>query len=397
LESAALPSALFLSPEAPYPLAGGGALRSASLLEYLGRRYRVDAILFKEPGAPDPSSQIPAGLVSRILTLDLPHHSRRPLARLARTAARLARSVPPLPDRFSGFESHVREFLRGRSYEVALIEHLWCAPYWEQVAPNSKLVVLDLHNIESALMARRAEVAGFPAAGVFRRFERAALEMERRWVPRFALALAASSPDAMLVQAACPSSRVAVYPNALPLIQAPTDAAEHVIAFSGNFEYDPNSDAVRYFHRRIWPLLRNRWPELVWRLIGKHPEAIGGRLRGDPRIQLSGPPLDAVSALAASQVVVAPLRIGSGTRVKILEAWAAARPVVSTTLGAEGLPARDGVNLLVADRPEEFAQAVSSLLESAELRRSLGASGRRAYEIDFTWESAWATLALAGL
>jgi len=100
METGTLPSALFLSPEAPYPLAGGGALRSASLLEYLGRRYKVDAILFREPGAPDPSRQIPPQLVDRVLILDLAHHSRHPLARLARTAARFARGVAPLPDRF---------------------------------------------------------------------------------------------------------------------------------------------------------------------------------------------------------------------------------------------------------------------------------------------------------
>ena len=397
METGTLPSALFLSPEAPYPLAGGGALRSASLLEYLGRRYKLDAILFREPGAPDPSGQIPPQLLDRVLILDLPRHSRHPLSRLARTAARFARGVAPLPDRFSGFASHVREFVRGRHYQLALIEHSWCAPYWEQVAPNSKSVVLDLHNLESVLMARRAEAAGFPAAGLFRRFERVTREMERVWFPRFSWLLAASEPDAKLIQAASPASRVLAYPNALPFTPAPDAAEEHVVAFSGNLEYDPNSDAVRHFHRRIWPLLRSRWPKLIWRLIGKHPEAVRGRLQGDARIELTGPPDDAIKALGASQVVVVPVRIASGTRVKILEAWAAGRAVVSTTLGAEGLPARDGVNLLISDRPEEFARAVSRLLESGELRHRLGAAGRRLYEADFTWEAAWSKLAAAGI
>jgi glycosyltransferase involved in cell wall biosynthesis len=106
---------------------------------------------------------------------------------------------------------------------------------------------------------------------------------------------------------------------------------------------------------------------------------------------------DAVEALAASQVAVVPLRAASGTRVKILEAWAAARSVVSTTLGAEGLSARDGEHLLLADTPEQFAEAVSSLLASVELRGSLGRAGRRLYEEEFTWQSAWPKLAQAGL
>ena len=97
------------------------------------------------------------------------------------------------------------------------------------------------------------------------------------------------------------------------------------------------------------------------------------------------------------QVAIVPLRAGSGTRVKILEAWAASRPVVSTTLGAEGLQATDGEHLILADGPEEFAAAVTRLLESEELRKRLGRAGRRLYERDFNWEAAWSRLAEAGI
>jgi polysaccharide biosynthesis protein PslH len=136
---------------------------------------------------------------------------------------------------------------------------------------------------------------------------------------------------------------------------------------------------------------------LVWRLIGKNPEAVSRHVRGDPRIQVVGPVDSAVEALAAVQVAVVPLRSGSGTRVKILEAWAASRPVVSTTLGAEGLPARDGENLILADEPGQFAAAVSALLESAALRKRLGSAGRHLYEREFTWDAAWLELAAAGI
>ncbi len=397
MEAIAGPPALFLVPEAPYPLAGGGALRSASLLEYLGRRYSVDVIAFREPHAPDPGQAIPSRLVRRIDVLDLPVHSRHPLARLGRTASRLIRGVPPLNDRFTGFGSALDTLLEGRRYEVALIEHFWCAPYWEQVAPHSKAVLLDLHNIESVLMARRAWAATFPANSVFRRFQRASVELERRWLPRFHGLLAASDHDAALLRAAYPASRVHVYPNALPPSPRPNVREEHVIAFSGNFEYDPNTDAVRYFHRRIWPLLKSRWPKLVWRLIGKNSEAVRRNVRGDPRVQLAGPPENAVAALAAAQVVVAPLRVASGTRVKILEAWAAGRAVVATSLGAEGLPVEDGVNLLIADEPRQFAEAVSSLLGSPDLRERLGGAGRRLFEAELTWEAAWSKLHSAGI
>src|SRR5580692_9265585 len=95
--------ALFLVPEAPYPTHGGGALRSASVLEYLARRYDVDIIVFREPGTPDPAVLLPAAMHRDILVLDLPHHRNDLLSRAARNAHRIVREVPPLVDRFSGF------------------------------------------------------------------------------------------------------------------------------------------------------------------------------------------------------------------------------------------------------------------------------------------------------
>ena len=169
------------------------------------------------------------------------------------------------------------------------------------------------------------------------------------------------------------------------------------MAFSGNFGYAPNIDAVRHFRKRIWPLLRQRWPKLIWRLVGKNPEAVSQYIQGDSSIQTTGPVTHALDLIASAQVVVVPVRAASGTRVKILEAWAAARPVVSTSVGAEGLPAQHGFTALLADAPEEFAAAVSSLLESKEDRDRMGQLGRRLYETEFTWEAAWPKLAAAGI
>jgi glycosyltransferase involved in cell wall biosynthesis len=162
-----------------------------------------------------------------------------------------------------------------------------------------------------------------------------------------------------------------------------------MIAFSGNLAYHPNVSAVRFFHDEIWPLLRDRWPAVTWRLIGKNSHAVDGLIQGDARIEVSGPVDDAIRELAAAKVVVVPLLAGSGTRFKVIEAWAAGRAVVSTTIGAEGLPARHGDNLLIADDPRSFADAVSLLLTSPDIRRKLSVTGRTLFESEFTWESAW--------
>ena len=388
------PSALFLAPEAPYPLAGGGSLRSASLLEYLARRYDVDVIVFRQPGAPDPAGLIPSRLVRRVTVLDLPPNGRGFAARAVRNAGRMVRRTPPLVDRFAGFAEQISRALSGARYALGVIEHSWCAPYLEQLAPLCARTVLNLHNVESVLHARCAVTEGRAAAAAHRVFERASRELERAWLPRFSQVLATSQADAELVRAIAPRASVEVYPNALPPTPLPAPVDEEAIVFSGNLEYHPNIAAVRFFRRDVWPRLRDRWPRLLWRLVGQNPAAVKRYTAGDPRIEVAGPVLNAVRELARSRVAVVPLLTGSGTRLKILEAWAAGLPVVSTTIGAEGLPVRDGETALLADGGQAFAAAVTRLLACRELRQSLGSAGRLLLEKEFTWETAWKKLDL---
>ena len=389
--------ALFLAAETPYPLAGGGALRGASLLNCLARTYDVDMIVFRQPGSPDPASQTPPGLARRIFSIDLPETGRGTASRAIRNAVRLARSTPPLVDRFSGFGRQVAEAAAGQRYEIGVVEHFWCAPYWEQVSQVCSRTALDLHNIESVLHRRCAQVERGAAALAHRVFGQASLELERLWLPRYSCVLTASEHDAALARAIAPKARVAVYPNAIPLVPQPPRTDEEAIVFSGNMEYHPNLSAVRFFRAEVWPHLRERWPGLVWRLAGKNPDAMAPYASGDPRIQVSGPMDDAVRELARSRAAVVPVLAGSGTRFKILEAWAAGIPVVSTRVGAEGLPVRDGENILLADTGIAFAETVSRLLASPELRMRLGVAGRQLLEREFTWETAWRRFDLCNL
>ena len=386
--------ALVLAPEAPYPLVGGGALRTASLIHYLARTRDVDLILFQQPGAPDPAQDLPAGLARRVSVIHLPPTGRGQAARTVRNAIRLARGVPTLVDRFSGFQREVAEAIGGARYGVGVIEHSWCAPYAEQISPACRWTVLDLHNIESLLHARCAAVEGRTNAFAHRLFSAASLKFERTWLPRFSLVLTASPSDAGAALAIAPAAHIAVYPNAIPWVPQPAQADENVVVFSGNMEYHPNLSAVRFFRTEVWPLLRERWPGLVWRLVGKNPGAVSRFTSGDPRIEVNGQVDDAVRELARARLAVVPLLAGSGTRLKILEAWAAGLPVVSTTLGAEGLPVRDGEELLLADGGPAFAAAVTRVLESTNLRRQLGQTGRRLLEKEFTWDAVWKKLNL---
>lgn len=385
---------MFLTPEAPYPLEGGGALRSASLLQYLACTHDVDVIVFRQPGAPDPVMQFPPGIARRVSRIDLPPTRATQLARSVRNAVRLVRRVPPLVDRFSGFGAQITAAVAGQQYAVAVIEHFWCAPYWREIAPACARTVLDLHNIESVLHARCAEADRGAEAFGHRIFARAALRLELACLPHFSRILTASESDAVLARERAPQVQVTVYPNAIPFHPLPAAERDQAVVFSGNLEYHPNQSAVRFFRRHIWPLLRERWPRLVWRLVGKNPQAVRQWTAGDARIEVRGPVPNSIEELARSQVAVAPILAGSGTRLKILEAWAAGLPVVSTRLGAEGLPVEDGRHLLLADTGPGFAETVSRLLESRHLREELGTAGRQLLESRFTWEKAWQTLQL---
>jgi glycosyltransferase involved in cell wall biosynthesis len=168
------------------------------------------------------------------------------------------------------------------------------------------------------------------------------------------------------------------------------------IVFSGNLEYHPNVSAVSFFYSQIWPGLKQRHPGLIWRLIGKNEERFRRQFAGVEGIEVTGPIENAVWELARSRVAVVPLISGSGTRIKILEAWAAGLPVVSTSLGAEGLGAVSGTHLLIADTPQQFQDHILAVLASKGLQNQIGRNGRELFETRFTWDAAWDSLSQGG-
>lgn len=336
---------------------GGGPIRTASLIEYLRRYYTVDMITF---------APAPAAPFGDILHIELPYHSRRGLARLGRNAWRWVRQVPPLVDRFAGFEATMARWMAGRRWPVALVEHFWVAPYVHLLRRHCDRVVLDLHNVESILMRGIASPFAAPARA-----------LEKRLLGRFDQVLTASAEDAARID-----TSAVVYPNAIPVrpprpaSKAPPPPGRPVIAMSGNFEYPPNAEGLRWFERTVWPRLRRRYPAIELRLIGK-----GAR-----------PVEDAVAELMDASLAIVPIFAGSGTRLKILEAWQAEIPVVSTRLGAEGLGAKNGRHLLLADSADDFVHQIGALLDNPEMGRNLTSAALTLLNGQFTWPVAWKRL-----
>jgi glycosyltransferase involved in cell wall biosynthesis len=206
-----------------------------------------------------------------------------------------------------------------------------------------------------------------------------------------------SAEDAAALCALVPELTPVLVPNGIDVeeyTEHATRITQHVsaivngppsVVFTGKMDYRPNVDAVLWFARQVWPHIRARRPEARFVVVGQKPTGPVQALDGRDGIEVTGAVDDARPFIAGTDVYVAPLRMGGGTRFKLLEAMALARPVVATTIGAEGFPVQPGRELLVADSPVEFARAVLGVLDDAAQAQALGRAGRAFVQAHYDW------------
>ena len=373
--------ALILLPEAPYPVIGGGPLRSACVIEALAAQFELSAIHFHLAGEVDPASFYPPKLLSSSHALKLPHHAKSPLPKVIRNLKRALRGVPPLVDRFAGQETTIEAILRNEQFDLIWVEHFWAATYAPLLRQHTSKLVLNLHNIEHAYYDSLASAAPILQRQLFRHFARNSRQYEARLLPQFDLLVTSSSDDASRIQ----HPNVRVLPNTIPWHEQPNEPQSESLVFTGNFAYTPNLQALHWFLQNCWPTLLKHKPQLRLRLVGKEIQYARSKY---PSIDYIGPVADAIPEIAKSSLAIVPLQSGSGTRLKILEAWAAGCAVLSTPIGAEGLDAIPDEHLKIAEGSESFTQSVLNLLDNDEIRFRLARAGRLLYEDRYTWQSA---------
>ena len=247
--------------------------------------------------------------------------------------------------------------------------------------PRPRLSVLVMHDVRALVYERRAAVAG--SSDERRRWQREARRyraFEARWCREYDLVVTVSEHDARWVRERYRPRRVITVPlpvDAGYFAAAPAEAQQPgQIVFTGLMNHPPNADAAVFFAREVLPRVRARVPGARFQVVGRHapPEVL--ELAALEGVEVTGAVPDVRPHLAQASVVVVPLRFGSGARQKILEAWCLGRCVVSTPLGAEGLEAEDGRNLLLAEGAEALAEQVARALSDAGLRDSLRRAGR---------------------
>jgi len=211
---------------------------------------------------------------------------------------------------------------------------------------------------------------------------------EARACERARLTIAVSDADCRLLAAAAPRARVQAVPTGVDIDYFAPDGIAEIpgrLVFTGSMDWYPNEDGIAHFIEDVLPRVRRQIPAASLTVVGRNPSA---RLRAAAAVadvEITGLVDDVRPHMADAAVYVVPLRIGGGTRLKIFEALSMAKAVVSTTVGAEGLPLTPGRHFLRADEPAEFAAAVTSLLRDAARRRALGAEGRRLVEARYSW------------
>jgi sugar transferase (PEP-CTERM/EpsH1 system associated) len=386
---------LLLTPQRPYPPHQGTTLRNFNLVKELSNRHTVSVLTFLEPDQdPDEPGPLPE-LCEWVETVPLPLRS---------TGRRLRQMVltrrPDMswrlwsPDFAERLAARLRE---DPPFDVVEIEGIEMAPYlpFLETARPRPLIIYDAHNAEWILQQRAFTAdAGSPArwpAALYswvqwhrlRRYEAALLR-------RVDHTVAMSAPDKVALRELVPHAPISVIPNGVDLAaytRFRRTPIHYDLLFTGKMDFRPNVDAALWFGQQVLPLIQARRPQTTFAIVGQRPHARLDVLRERPGITITGYVDDVRPYISGATVYVAPLRVGGGTRLKLLEAMAMGKAIVSTTVGAEGFPVVNGQELILADEPENFALKVLMLLKKPAQRRELGRTGQAFARSNYGWEA----------
>lgn len=386
-----------LTPQLPYPPQQGTSLRNFHIIRGLAERHEVTLLSFLEEGQTAVHAQVGplAELCQRIEMVPL-----RPRSRNQRLRQFLFTRQPDMAQRLASqpFIARLQQVLAGEPFDVVQIEGIELAHTLEtiRVANGEAKVVFDAHNAETELQRRNmladlGRPRRWPAALYswvqvrrLARFERWVCE-EADWVT------AVSETDKHHLQAHHFQSPISVIPNCIDIQnyeeQARTEERpgfSHDLVFSGKMDYRPNVDAVLWFAEAVWPGIKAVRPSTTWAIVGQKPHPRLNHLRRLEGVTVTGWVEDIRPYLAGGRVFIMPFRVGSGTRLKLIEALAAGKAIVSTAIGAEGFPVANGRDLLLANSATEMTTAVLRLLEDPQERTRLGAAARQ-FARNYDW------------
>jgi glycosyltransferase involved in cell wall biosynthesis len=388
---------LFVSPYVPSPPTFGGQRRIYGLMHGLAKRHDLSLLALHNPVNPIdqwrertrrffPDTEL---FVQPALGL----YGRDKRVAQLRSLFGL-QSWDAFSHRNEALAARLAERLSRENWDAVVVEFAQMAVNLSTMPPGVRCV-LDEHNIEFDLQRRSASGTSSPVRRAFleanwRKLRREELAAWRRFD-----AVSVTSPrDLAIVQSEVPQARCISVPNGVDLekFRPPSGPPEaNTVIFFGAHNYFPNVDGLRFLFAEIWPLVLDARPSARLRVVGHLPPDEVQRLR-PANVTFEGYVNDIIAEVACAAVAIAPLRIGGGTRLKVLEAMALGRPVVATHIGAEGIEVQHERDLLLADTPRAFADAIVHLLAHPAAATALGLRGRQRVEEAYGWDASAARL-----
>jgi sugar transferase (PEP-CTERM/EpsH1 system associated) len=384
---------LWLSAGLLLPLDKGGKLRTWHLMRHLAKRHSVTYLSFAAPDQPKADVDGMHEVAERVVTLPRADVAKGSARFYADAARYLIQPVPYAVAKYRSraYADRLLRLLETQRFDVVVADFL--PPVINMPAGLPCPSVLFTHNVEAEIWRRHAETASNPVKRVLLGTQwRRMLAFEEAALNRFDLVLTVSDVDRGTFERLYPSKRRAyhVVPTGVDtqyFAPGSSPAEPKHLVFTGSMDWLPNEDGMIHFCREILPHVRAVEPDVTLSIVGRAPTPAVCRLAEERGIEVTGRVDDVRPHVERASVYVVPLRVGGGTRLKIFEAMSMGKAVVSTTVGAEGLPVADGRDVVIADEPAAFAQAIVRLLRDGAERRRLEAAARQLVVDHYDWSS----------
>lgn len=386
---------LVVDEEIPFPLNSGKRLRTFNLLKPLAARHEITLICRQHEHLEDNSS---LGLEEAGIQVEVVPDPIRKKQGVEFYLALLANLFSRYPYTVSSHHSPLLVLRIANLLERNRFDLIHCE--WTPYAINLRQwlgtmpTIVDAHNIEAMIWHRNFQIEQniFKKAYIYLQWQKMKA-FEQQFFPKFTRCIAVSEQDAKVITGIVPNSQVDVVANGVDVDYFSRKAPcrqpaplNQTLVFTGSLDWRPNVDGLLFFLDQVFPLVKKKYPQSRLIIVGRNPmPALQAKVVGMSDVALTGTVDDVRPYMEEAAVYIVPLRVGGGSRLKILEAFSMQMPVVSTTIGAEGLDVTPGKDILIADTPEAFAAAVGAVLDDAKKANDLGRQGRILVEAQYQW------------